>query len=252
MEPIPTSKIVEKIRQIEKRTHAYLPYHSMTLMVENYEIGYRMACRYLNRKSKVLDWGVGCGHFSVGLLENGFDVYGFSLYEPKLYGRFIKGIKETFPDRFHYNFYDKALYHTNLPYEDNSFDAVFSIGVLEHVHEMGSDQIDSMREIRRILRPNGIFICTHFPNRYSLIEFLRKGHERKFGQHDISRLCELSDMELLEYGRSSFLPRRIVTRLPVAVRENLVFRQIYSLADRALSASLNNFCTNNHFCARAV
>ena len=70
-----------------------------------------------------------------------------------------------------------------LPYETNSFDAVVSSGVLEHV----GFEHESLLEIWRILKDDGIFAVTFLPNRHSLTENLSRligrfgGHNRLYG-----------------------------------------------------------------------
>ena len=53
----------------------------------------------------------------------------------------------------------KATYQidiTNIPYEDNFFDYIFCVHVLEHI----SNDIKAMEEIYRVLHPNGVaFLC---------------------------------------------------------------------------------------------
>src|SRR5262245_30808593 len=48
-----------------------------------------------------------------------------------------------------------------LPYPDAAFDAVIASGVLEHV-PMG---YESLKELHRVLRPDGRLIITYLPNR---------------------------------------------------------------------------------------
>jgi len=54
-----------------------------------------------------------------------------------------------------------------LPFAADAFDLVFSVGVLEHVHEAGGDARGSILEIERVLKPGGHFLCFHLPNRYA-------------------------------------------------------------------------------------
>lgn len=54
-----------------------------------------------------------------------------------------------------------------LPFEDNSFDVVFSIYVLEHVN----NPTELVEEIRRVLRPAGIFLALT-PNRYHYVSLI--------------------------------------------------------------------------------
>ncbi len=57
-----------------------------------------------------------------------------------------------------------------LPFESASFDAVLSLGVLEHVAHTG----ESLDELRRVLEPGGTLYVFKLPNRYSYLERLAK------------------------------------------------------------------------------
>ena len=45
-----------------------------------------------------------------------------------------------------------------LPYEDNSFDAAFSVSVLEHIPDNGDSL--ALRELVRVVRPGGVIVVT--------------------------------------------------------------------------------------------
>ena len=45
-----------------------------------------------------------------------------------------------------------------LSYADNSFDAVFSVSVVEHIPERGDS--DAMRELVRVVKPGGLVVIT--------------------------------------------------------------------------------------------
>ena len=47
---------------------------------------------------------------------------------------------------------------TNLPFQDNDFEIVLSFGVMHHI----SNWLDALREINRVLKPNGHFIYFDF------------------------------------------------------------------------------------------
>lgn len=120
---------------------------------------YPMYCHYstqklLNKyiknvkKKKVLE--IGCGH---GAMLDYF----------KERGAFVKGI-DINPEAV---FYCKSrgidaiqADCRNIPFKDNSFDVVFSLGVVEHFPET----IKSMKEHVRLCKPNGkiIIIVPHF------------------------------------------------------------------------------------------
>src|SRR5262249_59740178 len=60
------------------------------------------------------------------------------------------------------------------PFNETTFGLVFSIGVLEHVHEAGGNARGSILELERVLKPGGHFLCFHLPSRYAWGENLRK------------------------------------------------------------------------------
>ena len=57
-----------------------------------------------------------------------------------------------------------------LPFESGSFDAVLSLGVLEHVAHPHA----SLEELKRTLAPNGALYVYKLPNRYSYLEKIAK------------------------------------------------------------------------------
>lgn len=81
----------------------------------------------------------------------------------------------------------------DIPFDDNTFDAIFCNHVLEHV----KDDVRCMQEIRRVLKPSGFALCQS-PQRYDLattyedasitdprereIHFLQDDHLRIYGR----------------------------------------------------------------------
>ena len=96
-----------------------------------YAIPYRVTSRYINKDQKALDWGCGNGHFSYFLTSQGIQTIGYSFDEKPTFLNnqplftFIKGFKNN---------------PIILPFDDESFDFVFSVGVLEHVYETGGNE----------------------------------------------------------------------------------------------------------------
>lgn len=167
----------------------------------------------------ILDWGCGNGWFSYYLLHKGFvnvTSYGYGWDS-------IEATYKLFPS-LHY--VDGEKYElknpSELPFDKASFDLVFSIGVLEHVHETGGDQLMSMIEINRVLVDEGRFFCYHLPNRLTWIEFLKALlvsdkskhflHTRKFGRRDIQGLASDSGFRVNQIRRYNFLPYNIYRR----------------------------------------
>jgi SAM-dependent methyltransferase len=91
--------------------------------------------------ARILELGGGTGYQARRLTEFGFSVESLDVAESNY------ASQQEFPVRL----YDGI----NIPFEDSSFDIVFSSNVLEHVRDLPGLHA----EIRRVLRPHGI--CVH-------------------------------------------------------------------------------------------
>lgn len=191
-------------------------------------------------KSKILDWGCGNGHFSAYLKYLGYSPVAFSFNKP------------TFIDES-----DHVLGNSTepkvIPFPDDTFDYVVSVGVLEHVHETGGSQEESLKELRRILKPNGTLIVYHLPNKYSWIEFCANllaniklhshyTHTKKFNKREIQDM--FVDWKIILSARYGMLPRNIFGRIPQAFSKP-VFIKGYDILDRFL-AQIFNLVVQNH------
>lgn len=105
----------------------------------------------LEKDMRVLDFGCGEGNLIKAYLELGYDIYGADIMDNISLdaGRYKK--IEFDPYR--------------IPYDDNSFDLVYSTSVFEHVQNTE----ESFKEIYRVLKPGGVSIHS-LPSRYRLLE----------------------------------------------------------------------------------
>jgi SAM-dependent methyltransferase len=103
--------------------------------------------RYLPRVGKILEAGAGRGRWVFYLRRRGYDVIGMELARAE-----IAAARAFDPD--------VPIEYGNVlrtGYPDRSFDAVISLGVLEHFEE-GPQA--ALAEVRRILKTGGLFLVT--------------------------------------------------------------------------------------------
>jgi SAM-dependent methyltransferase len=143
-----------------------------------------------------------------------------------------------------------------LPFPDARFDAVSSVGVLEHVRETAGSEPASLAEIVRVLRPGGVFVCYHFPNRYSVIDWLARRvpglhyHDFRYTSRDIAGFVRGAGLELLECRRYALLPRNSTYHLPHAPRYSRALARAWDAVDGALAVPFGGVAQNYRFVAR--
>lgn len=249
-----------RTRQEDRAILAELAAHARAGMPEMLQFGslasahqylplYRLWRRHVPVGSEVLDWGAGNGHFSYFLARAGYRATGYS-FLPYSYERWLpKGA----PYRFVAGSDSEPV---KLPFGDEWFDAVASIGVLEHVRETRGNEHRSMAEIARVLKPGGTFVCWHFPNKWSWIDSLARKvpgkhrHLYRYTREDVKRLVAGSGLELLETHRYGLIPRNTVHRLLGPARDAGWAAALWDAADAVLSLPFNAIAQNHCFVAR--
>ncbi len=99
--------------------------------------------KFINKESKILDHGCSTGLTMLPWKKNGYKINGIDPHEPAVnYGREKHNFKIDF------------AFGEKLPYKKNTYDAVISLGSLEHCFDLNK----SLREINKILNLNGILI----------------------------------------------------------------------------------------------
>ncbi len=96
----------------------------------------------IKKKQKVLEIGCGRGEFLNEFVNNGLEGYGVDI---------SNFCKEFFPN---INFKKADMSNEKLPYEDNSFDIVYSKSVIEHFYYPNI----IFDEAYRVLKPGGMII----------------------------------------------------------------------------------------------
>jgi SAM-dependent methyltransferase len=218
------------------------------LAAHQYRPLYRLWRAHVPAGAEVLDWGAGNGHFSYFLLRAGYRATGFS-FMPFLYERWLPPGPYTFVP-------GSEREPVRLPFADASFDAVASIGVLEHVRETGGNEPASLAEIARVLRPGGTFVCWHFPNQWSWIDRLARQvpgkhrHHWRYTRTDIRRLVAGAGLQLVTTRRYAVLPRNTVHRLLGPARDSRWAAELWDALDGALAVPFGAIAQNHGFVAR--
>jgi ubiquinone/menaquinone biosynthesis C-methylase UbiE len=199
-----------------------------------------------DRPERILDWGCGWGQVSRMLLDRDLEVESFE-YRPGVDEDGPRAL-ERFPEIEAYVSSDPVA----LPYDDGSFDAVLSCGVLEHVGRPD----DSVEEIRRVLSPGGRFYVFKLPNRRSYLEAIaRRLGIYYHGALPDDRVYDLGSARAL-MNRHGFrvTEQRLANMLPLSLPGPLPNRfadEIWAV-NRALARvpGLNQFATNVELVAR--
>lgn len=169
--------------------------------------------QYLGRKPRdiqVLDWGCGKGQISYLLRQAGFQVTSADVEE----GGEDSAFHQLAPILEEQGIAPVPLRHpVELPFETGSFDCVTSFGVLEHVQQ----DLDSLKEIRRVLKPDGLLYIVFLPYRTSWTQAVARlrgddYHDRLYTRRGMRRLARESGFDILGMHLGQLLPKNPVPR----------------------------------------
>ena len=200
-----------------------------------------------DRPASVLDWGCGFGQITALLSGRGVDItaydYRDDVPEPR-----------TEPlERFPGLEAHVSSEPVRLPFPDDGFAAVLSLGVLEHVQDPDA----SLEELKRVLAPGGTLYVYKLPNRHSYLEHVAKraglyyhgsrAHDRIYTLESARDLLARHGYAVTEARRANILPLTLPGRLATRFADGL-WR-----ANVALAAvpGLNTIATNVELVARA-
>jgi SAM-dependent methyltransferase len=155
--------------------------------------------------TEVLDWGCGKGQITYLLRQKGFAVTSCDLMSTKedsSFGQETPLIRELAIPVV-------PLDHdVHLPFPSGSFDCVVSFGVLEHVR---SDS-ESLAEVRRVLKPSGVFFITFLPYFLSWTQAVARArgdlyHDRLYTRRGIRRLAVASGFAPYALRHAQLFPK---------------------------------------------
>jgi SAM-dependent methyltransferase len=170
----------------------YVQMHSRSAFLAGTVRLFRFYQPYLLGRRFILDWG--CHHAPDACLIRarfGQEVvlHGCDIVDPHQYESFYRyaGLE-----------YQQLTHPFQLPYPDAQFDVVIASGVLEHV----PTDYESLKELYRVLKPQGRLIIGYLPNAWSVEEWWMRVsgrndfHRNRYSKSEFRRLLR----------RSGFLP----------------------------------------------
>jgi SAM-dependent methyltransferase len=187
----------------------------------------------------VLDWGCGKGHVSKLMRDLGpKNIESCDVISTKDDSAFGQGtpLIEAFGIRV------RGLEHDYiLPYDDEVFDVVLSVGVLEHV----PNDRASLIEINRVLKRGGLFFCFFLPTNLAWSQKLAhlRGnfyHDRFYNEGLIREMIASSGFNLLDFWYRQIFPKNTV---------HYPFFRVFERIDQLITehSPLRVFATNIEF-----
>ncbi len=194
-------------------SHAFLRRGTLAVYLRQVDFLADALPPYLGRPASaidVLDWGCGKGHISYLLRKAGFRVTSADVAD----GGDDSAFQQAAPILREQGIEPVALRHpVELPFGQGSFDCVTSFGVLEHVPQ----DLASLREIRRVLRPQGLLYVSFLPYHTSWTQALARlrgddYHDRLYSFGGVRRLAHAAGFEVLGIHLGQLLPKNPTPR----------------------------------------
>lgn len=141
------------------------------------QVVHQLIDKYLPQKGKVLDVGCGTGKILEELKAKKWQVFGIDGNKEAIKWSAKRGIKIK-----------KADFNKDkIPFEDNSFDLVLALDLLEHL----PNESNLLRQIKRVLKKDGFFICTvpAYPKLFSYWDKML-GHQRRYTKKSLREVLE--------------------------------------------------------------
>jgi SAM-dependent methyltransferase len=153
----------------------------------------RMLLEQFARKGEVMDLGSGTGKILEELRRRGWQVMGIDGAKEAVAWSKKRGIKVLRVD----------LEQPPLPVEENRFEAVLALDLLEHLHQ----DVQLIKEAYRILKPGGVLIATvpAYPWLFGYWDRML-GHQRRYNREELKEKLEQQGLRLKKLSYYFCLP----------------------------------------------
>jgi ubiquinone/menaquinone biosynthesis C-methylase UbiE len=173
----------------------------------------------------VLDYGCGDGGYSIFLAENGIKTVGIDISETR-----IKNCKETAEKENVINkisFFVMDAEKTTFP--DNYFDGILCAGVLHHL-----DIENALKEMARILKPEGSIICNEPLSHNQIFQLYRKLTPHLRSEWEKEHILTKKDIEMAGkyFGKVEKRFFHLISLLAVPFRNTFLFNPILSFFEK--------------------
>lgn len=218
-----------------------LDHFSSKVAIQSYINRCKEISKILPPKAKVLDWGAGFGQNTYILANMGFEVVHYDIAKPLKTLSEEVGITPVIGE-------SPVL----IPFADNFFDAVISCGVLEHVE----NEEKSLKEIKRVLKPQKLFFIFNLPYRYSPSEFFVSNffkniyhHERKYTASSLEQLLIKMSFRILSIDFENGIPKNLTPIKPLRPLYNRYYKFLLKIDNCITKTSfLNKILSNSIRC----
>lgn len=198
--------------------NGYLLEHARPACVANQVRTFQWYQPHLPDVGNVLDWG--CNHAPDSCMLRAcygeqLTLHSCDFVEPSRFQCF-----HDFARTAHQRLHETVA----LPYESNYFDAVIGSGVLEHT----AMDYESLKELHRVLRPDGLLVVSYLPNWLSLQEWVRRVvhqrdfHRRLYGMSETNQLLKRAGFYPFARGYHTFIWERLLTAMGLRSLEKSV------------------------------
>lgn len=215
--------ILDTVRRFNRKKDQWSYLTSIEYMLESklyvdslYYDSNKVAQYISNKNCRILDFGTGSGIFAVLLSQTNKDVSICAIDTYKDKSQKDPNFEDTSSQQkliwnvFHKMFQIDFTHYNSLdiPFPNNTFDIVIAYAIIEHIEPRELDNI--FREVKRVMKINGLFFVFKTPRKLALTEhlanFLRLGsHEILYGDLEIKHMFSKYHFDVVENWKSNMV-----------------------------------------------